>query len=76
MKAVGYKNDEAARRFNWYAISLIASVMEQAKAEGTNIMWHFGSYNGYTLRNGYIIAFTLICLSCAYADKVLVNDCI
>ena len=76
MKAVGYKNDEAARRFNWYAISLIAIVMVQAIAEGTNIMWHFGSYNGYTLRNGYIIAFTLICLSCAYADKVLVNDCI
>ena len=74
MKAAGYKNDTIARKFNWYAISLIVIVMVQAIAEGTNIMWHFGSYNGYTLRNGYIIAFTLICLACAYADKVLVND--
>ncbi len=74
MKSAGYKNDTAARKFNWYAISLIVIVMVQAIAEGTNIMWHFGSYNGYTLRNGYIIAFTLICLACAYADKVLVND--
>lgn len=74
MKAAGYKSDMNARSFNRYAISLIVIVLVQAIAEGTNIIWHFGSYNGYTLRNGYIIAFTLICLACAYADKVLIDD--
>lgn len=74
MKAAGYKRNTEARKFNWYAISLIVIVIVQAIAEGTNIIWHFGSYNGYTLRNGYIIAFTLICLACAYADEVFAYD--
>ena len=74
MKAAGYKRNTEARKFNWYAISLIVIVIVQAVAEGTNIIWHFGSYNGYTLRNGYIIAFTLICLACAYADEVFAYD--
>lgn len=74
MKAAGYKRNTEARKFNWYAISLIVIVIVQAIAEGANIIWHFGSYNGYTLRNGYIIAFTLICLACAYADEVFAYD--
>lgn len=74
MKAAGYKRNTEARKFNWYAISLIVIVIVQVIAEGTNIIWHFGSYNGYTLRNGYIIAFTLICLACAYADEVFAYD--
>ena len=74
MKAAGYKRNTEARKFNWYAISLIVIVIVQAIAEGTNIIWHFGSYNGYTLRNGYIIAFTLICLACVYADEVFAYD--
>lgn len=74
MKAAGYRRNTEARKFNWYAISLIVIVIVQAIAEGTNIIWHFGSYNGYTLRNGYIIAFTLICLACAYADEVFAYD--
>ena len=73
-KAAGYSKDKEAVSLNRYSISLVAIILIQAIAEGTNIMWHFGSYNGYTLRNGYIIAFTLICLACVYADKVLVED--
>lgn len=39
--------------------------------EGINLMWHFGSYNGYTLRNGFLIAFTLLCMGAYYAQKCL-----
>ena len=38
--------------------------------QGTNLMWHFGSYNGYSLRNGYLIAFTLISVASYYAEKM------
>lgn len=36
--------------------------------QGTNLIWHFGSYNGYTLRNGFLIAFTLICIAAHFAE--------
>lgn len=39
--------------------------------EGTNLMLHFGSYNGYTLRNGFLIAFTLISVAAEYAPEVI-----
>lgn len=38
--------------------------------EGTNLMWHFGSYNGYPLRNGYIVAFSMIYIAGYYAEKM------
>ena len=39
-----------------------------------NLMWHFGSYNGYTLRNGFIIAFTLICIAAGYSERMFINE--
>ena len=53
-----------------YTIGMLALVLTPVIAEGTNLMWHFGSYNGYTLRMGYVIAFTLICLACEAGEKV------
>ena len=41
--------------------------------EGINLMWHFGSYNGYTLRNGFLIAFTLLCMGAYYAQKMFAD---
>lgn len=41
--------------------------------QGTNLMWHFGSYNGYTLRNGYLISFTLICVAAGMAEKMFAD---
>lgn len=38
--------------------------------EGVNLMWHFGSYNGYTLRNGFLIAFTLIQIAAYYGERM------
>ena len=69
-----YKTDITLRKRNWYAVSLFAIMVIQAVAEGTNIMWHFGSYNGYTLRNGFIIAFTFICLAAMYADIIVADS--
>jgi flagellar motor protein MotB len=37
-------------------------------------MWHFGSYNGYTLRNGYLISFTLICVAAGMAEKMVADN--
>lgn len=68
-KAISYKRDREVRKLNWYAIAILAIIVVQFIAEGTNIIWHFGSYNGYTLRNGYIIAFTLISLAAMYAER-------
>ena len=42
--------------------------------EAANLMWHFGSYNGYTLRNGFIIAFTLICIAAGYSERMFINE--
>ena len=38
--------------------------------EGTNLMWHFGSYNGYPLRNGYVVAFSFLYIAGFYAQKL------
>lgn len=34
--------------------------------QGVNLVWHFGSYFGYTLRMGFLIAFTLIFVAARY----------
>ncbi|MGN0327667.1 MAG: YfhO family protein [Lachnospira sp.] len=64
---VKYTKDKKERGF---IISLLAIVLIPVISEGTNIIWHFGSYNGYTLRNGFVITFTLICITAFYAEKM------
>lgn len=56
-----------------YVCGMLALVVIPVISEGTNLMWHFGSYNGYTLRMGYVIAFTLICLAAELGQNVLVT---
>ena len=38
----------------------------------TNLMWHFGSYNGYTLRT-ISDMFTLICVAAGMAEKMFAD---
>lgn len=65
-----YKSD---RRQLIYTIAMLVVALGPVLMEATNLMWHFGSYNGYTLRNGYLISFTLICVSAGMAEKMFAD---
>ena len=67
---IKYKTD---RRQLIYTISMLVVALGPVLMEGTNLMWHFGSYNGYTLRNGFVIAFTLICIAAEMSEKMFEN---
>lgn len=58
------------RKTTAYMGVLTAIVLLAVVVEGTNLIWHFGSYNGYTLRNGFLVAFTLIYVASFYATKM------
>ncbi len=58
------------KRTTAYMISLTVIVAMAVVVEGTNLIWHFGSYNGYTLRNGFLVAFTVIYVASFYACKM------
>lgn len=57
-----------------YVIAMLVVAVGPVIMEATNLMWHFGSYNGYTLRNGFIISFTLICIAAGYSEKMFTNE--
>lgn len=65
-----YWSDKKRRNFN--LILILVAVLPMA-VEGINLMWHFGSYNGYTLRNGFLITFTLIIVAAEYAQKLFTD---
>lgn len=60
-------SDKKNRIYNLLLLGVMASLM---LAEGTNLMWHFGSYCGYTLRNGFLIPFTLIAMAAYYGQTL------
>jgi uncharacterized membrane protein YfhO len=68
---IGLKKYWASKKETAYTGALLAIVLLPIVVEGTNVIWHFGSYNGYTLRMGYIIAFTLINVAAYYAQKLI-----
>jgi len=57
---------------NYYG-TLTLFVVLPIFVEGINLMWHFGSYNGYTMRNGFLIAFTLISSGAYFAQRFCVQ---
>ena len=65
-----YKSD---RRQLIYTIAMLVVALGPVLMEATNLMWHFGSYNGYTLRNGYLISFTLICVAAGMAENMFAD---
>lgn len=66
----GIKRSSVSRKDKIYTIVLAVIALSPMFIEAVNLMWHFGSYNGYTLRNGYLIAFTLITLAAFYAQDL------
>ena len=67
---MGLKKFKEEKNTIRYMISLLLISLLQIVVEGINLMWHFGSYNGYTLRNGYIVAFTLITVAAYFAQRM------
>lgn len=63
-----YWNNKKERNYDLIVIGLMAALMA---VEAVNLMWHFGSYCGYTLRNGFLVAFSLIVTGAGYAEKML-----
>lgn len=57
-----------------YVVAMLVVALGPVIMEAANLMWHFGSYNGYTLRNGFIIAFTLICIAAGYSERMFINE--
>ena len=67
---MGLKKFKEEKNTIRYMISLLLISLLPIVVEGINLMWHFGSYNGYTLRNGYIVAFTLITVAAYFARRM------
>lgn len=67
---VGLKKYWNEKKVRLYYGILTLIVLIPMFVEGTNLIWHFGSYNGYTLRNGFLIAFTLLSVGAYFADRL------
>ena len=67
---MGLKKFKEEKNTIRYMIFLLLISLLPIVVEGINLMWHFGSYNGYTLRNGYIVAFTLITVAAYFAQRM------
>lgn len=67
---MGLKKFKEEKNTIRYMISLLLISLLPIVVEGINLMWHFGSYNGYTLRNGYIVAFTLITVAAYFSQRM------
>ena len=70
---MGIRKYKADKKELKYIIAMLVVALGPVIMEAANLMWHFGSYNGYTLRNGYLIAFTLICIAAKYGEKMFSN---
>lgn len=63
-----YWSDKKKRNYN---LAVIGVVVAFVLVEGVNLMWHFGSYCGYTLRNGFLLSFTFINIAAGYSKRLL-----
>lgn len=67
---IGMKTYWGEKRQRSLNLVLILSALLPVAVEAINLMLHFGSYNGYTLRNGFFMAFTLILIAAEYAQRL------
>jgi hypothetical protein len=52
------------------SISMLLLVVLELFFESINLIWHFGSYVQYPIRNGFIIYFVFAFLACYYAGEL------
>lgn len=64
---IRYRKD---RKLLFTTLSLILMMVLELFFESINLIWHFGSYVQYPIRNGFIINFVFAYLMCLYAGKM------
>lgn len=70
---IGLRKYKEEKRVRYTMFALLGIALLPMFVEGINLIWHFGSYNGYTLRNGFLPAFTLICMGAYYGQKMFAD---
>ncbi len=58
---------EKNKKVNVFFAIMLAMMCLEFFVESINLMWHFGSYVGYPIRNGFIINFFVLVTACYYA---------
>ncbi len=58
------------RKTVFMSVSMILLMVLELFFESINLIWHFGSYIQYPIRNGFIIYFVFAYLACYYAKKL------
>lgn len=53
-----------------FVMCMVLLMVLELFLESVNLMWHFGSYVHYPIRNGFLIAFTVLSAACFYAKRM------
>ena len=63
-----YRSGEYFRK-DLFFIGMIIMVCLELLFESVNLMWHFGSYVGYPIRNGFIMSLVVLTAACYYTKR-------
>lgn len=67
---IGMIKDRKNRYGIFMTVSMILLMVLELFFESINLIWHFGSYVQYPIRNGFIIYFVFAYLICFYAERL------
>ncbi len=67
---VGLIRVRGNRKLRFLTITLAVMTLAELFIESINLLWHFGSYIQYPIRNGFIINFVFAILACMYAERM------
>ncbi len=63
-----YRSGEYFRK-DLFFICIITMMCLELLFESVNLMWHFGSYVGYPIRNGFILSLVVLTAACYYSKR-------
>lgn len=63
-----YRSEDYFKRDLFFIIMIVMMCLELV-LESVSLMWHFGSYVGYPIRNGFIISLMVLTAACDYAKR-------
>ncbi len=71
---VGLLRVRGNRKLRFLTITLAVMTLAELFIESINLLWHFGSYIQYPIRNGFIINFVFAILACMYAERMFTTE--
>ena len=71
---IGIVKNRKDKKDIFISVSLVLMMILELFFESINLIWHFGSYVQYPIRNGFIIAFVFAILSCHYAEYLFDSE--